>query len=111
MVQRGWCRNTVNQQVRRVKRLFKWATGEELVPGSVYHAHRAVDGLRRFRSAAPEPDPVVPVPEGDYAATLPHLSPTVRAMVELQYRTGIRGSEMRTMRTGEVDLAGRSGGI
>jgi len=106
MVARGWCRPTINHNVRRVRRLFKWASGEELVPASLYHGLLAVDGLRRFRTAATEPDPVEPVPESDYRATLPHLPAMVRAMVELQYLTGMRVSEVRCMRTGEIDLSG-----
>jgi hypothetical protein len=47
MVDRDWCRNTVNAQIDRVKRMFKWAVAEELLSGDVYHALRAVDGLRR----------------------------------------------------------------
>jgi hypothetical protein len=32
----GWCRTTVNQQTERVRRIFKWAASEELVPPAVY---------------------------------------------------------------------------
>src|SRR5262245_762998 len=32
MVRRGWCRKLVNQRVGRVRRAFKWAAGEELIP-------------------------------------------------------------------------------
>ncbi len=106
MVRHGWCRPVVNKQLGRVKRLFKWATGEELVLPSVYHGLQAVDGLKQNRSDAPEPDPVEPVPEAAFQATLPHLSPMVRAMVELQYLTGMRVSEVRLMRTGEIDRRG-----
>jgi integrase len=106
MVAKGWCRVSINHHLRRVKALFKWATGEELVPPSSYHGLQAVDGLRRCRSAAPEPDPVLPVPDRNYEAALPHLSPMVRAMVELQWLTGMRVSEVRLMRTGEIDRSG-----
>src|SRR5262249_25099753 len=34
MVSRGWCRRLVNQRVGRVKRVFKWAASEELIPVS-----------------------------------------------------------------------------
>jgi hypothetical protein len=33
----GWCRKTVNQQVERVRRAFKWAAAEELIPFECYH--------------------------------------------------------------------------
>lgn len=106
MVARGWARPTINKHVGRVRRLFRWATSEELVPTGVYHGLQAVEGLKLNRTSAPEPDPVEPVPEADYEATLPHLTPMVRAMVELQYLTGMRVSEVRLMRGREIDRSG-----
>jgi integrase len=106
MVRVGWARPTINKQVGRVKHVFKWATSEELVPAGVYHGLLSVDGLKRNRTDAPEPDPVVPVPEAAYEATLPELPKMVRAMVELQYWTGMRPSEVIGMRTGEIDRRG-----
>jgi hypothetical protein len=52
-ITQGWCRRSVNQQVERVRRIFKWAASEELVPAAVYHALATVAGLiaRRFASA------------------------------------------------------------
>ena len=35
MIRKGWCRSHSNKQTDRIKRMFKWATSEELVPGSV----------------------------------------------------------------------------
>jgi hypothetical protein len=32
----GWCRKTVNQQIERLRRIFRWAVAEELVPPSVH---------------------------------------------------------------------------
>jgi hypothetical protein len=52
MVNEEWARTTVNAQVGRVKRLFKWAAEQELVPGTVHHALSAVAGLRRDLHAA-----------------------------------------------------------
>lgn len=37
MIQRDWCRSLVNQATGRVRRVFKWAAGEELIPFDVYH--------------------------------------------------------------------------
>lgn len=106
MVANGWARPTINKHLSRVKHLFKWSTSEELIPAGVYHGLQAVDGLKRHRTTAPEPEPVEPVPERAYEATLPHLPPMVRAMVELQYLTGMRVSEVRLMRTGQIDRSG-----
>jgi integrase len=103
----GWCRNVANRQVARIKHLFKWATENELVPGSVYHALAAVSGLRRGRSEARETDPVRPAPQADIDAALKHLSPPLQAMVKLQLLTGARGGELRRMRSCDVDTSGK----
>jgi hypothetical protein len=58
----GWCRRVVNRRTNRIRHMFKWAAGEELVPGSVWMDLRAVDGLRAGRTEAPETEPVGPSP-------------------------------------------------
>jgi hypothetical protein len=83
MVARGWCRNYVNNQADRVRRVFRWAVNEELVSGEVYHALQAVAGLRKGKTQARESDPVKPVPEAFVNATMPFLPPAVRAMAEV----------------------------
>src|SRR5262245_31716328 len=45
MVGKGWCRNYVNSQVNRLKRMFKWAASEELMPPSVYHGVQSVGSV------------------------------------------------------------------
>src|SRR5262245_28277612 len=55
-------RTLVNANVQRIKRLFKWAAENEMVPGHVYHALQAVSGLRKGRSEAREDRVVQPVP-------------------------------------------------
>ena len=45
MVEIGWCRTQVNRRVGRVKRAFKWAASEQLIPPSVYHGLQTVSGL------------------------------------------------------------------
>jgi integrase len=106
MIELGWCRNRVNKQVGRVKRIFKWAAGAELVPAGVWQALAAVDGLRRGRSAATETDPVGPAPAADVARVLALMTPTLRAMVELQRLTGMRPGEVRSLTPAEVDTTG-----
>ena len=95
MVELGWCRNRVNKQVGRVKRVFKWAVGVELVPAGVWQALAAVDGLRRGRSEAAETYPVGPAPRADVDRAIASMTPTLRAMVELQRLTGMRPGEVR----------------
>ncbi|MEX2358926.1 MAG: hypothetical protein WEE51_11405 [Pirellulaceae bacterium] len=81
-------RGVVNARVKRIKRFFKWACSEELVPSTVTHALRNVAGLRRGRTTARETEPVSPVADIWIEAILPYLSPQVAAMVQVQRLTG-----------------------
>jgi integrase len=100
------CRNVINQRLAHVKRVFRWAVAEELLPPSVYQALQAVRGLQKGRSAARETPPVGPVPDEWVDATLPFLRPQLRAMVELQRLTGMRPGEVIVMRTRDLDTSG-----
>lgn len=62
MVARQWSRNYINSQVNRIKRMFGYATEEDLVPGTVYHALLAVKGLRKGTLGVRETKKVRPVP-------------------------------------------------
>lgn len=106
MIDGGLARTTVNQRVRCIRRVFKWAVSEELVPASVLHALQSVDGLRRGRCNAREPAPVRPVPEPHVDAVLPFLCATVRAMVQLQRCTGMRSGELCLLRACDLDTSG-----
>ena len=94
MVAKGWSRLYLNQQTMRVKRIFRWAVENELLPGGIYHALQAVPGLKRGRSRAKESTPVRPVPQELIDAVKPFVSRQVWAMIQLQLLTGARSGEM-----------------
>jgi integrase len=96
----------VNRALQWVRRMFKWAVGEELVPVSILTSLHAVEGLRIGRTDAPEPPPVLPVPDVTIDATLPHLSPVVADMVRVQRLTGMRPGEVCRMTAAELDMSG-----
>jgi integrase len=106
MVNAGLSRTTINQRVRRIVRVFKWAASEELVPAAVYQALKTVGGLQKGRTEAKEPSPVGPVPDEAVEAVRPHVARQVWAMVELQRRTGMRPGEIIIMRSCDVDTSG-----
>jgi integrase len=87
--------------------MFKWGVGEELIPGSVLEALRAVPGLRRGRTEAPESEPVKPVPDEHVDAVKPHVSKQIWAMIELQRLTGMRPGEVVSMRGCDLDTTGK----
>lgn len=101
-----WSRTTVNAQVGRIRRMFKWGVENELVPASVLHGLQAVNGLRKGRHEVKESDPVRPVSERDVWKVLPLLPAPLAAMVELQWWTGMRPGEVVLMRGTDLDMQG-----
>ncbi|MDA1052843.1 MAG: recombinase XerD, partial [Planctomycetota bacterium] len=61
MVEAGQARSYVNENVDRIRRMFKWAAGNELIPFEVYQRLTAVDGLRKGRTEAHENAPITPI--------------------------------------------------
>lgn len=107
MIERGWCRGVVNQRIGIIKRMFKWAASEQLVPASAYHGLQTVEGLKRGRSGAKETEPIQPVAEKHVRAILPFTSPVVAAMIELQLLTGMRSGELVIMRPCDIETTGK----
>lgn len=104
---RKLARSTVNSRIRRIVMVFRWAAEMELVEPSVWHGLQAVRGLRKGESnQVTESRGIRAVPRGDVEATLEHLNSVVAAMVELQWLTGMRPGEVRTMRTRHLDRSG-----
>jgi integrase len=103
MIHLDWCRSHTNKQVDRIKRMFKWATADEMVPGSVYDSLRCVAGLRKGRTEAREGGKVKPIGDADVAATIEHLPAIVADMVQLQRLTGARPGEICDMRPGDIN--------
>jgi len=106
LIDQGYKRTNINANVGRIKRMFAWGVENELVPASTYQALRAVAGLRRGRTDAPEGEPVRPVPDEHVDAIKPHVSRQVWALVELQRLTGTRSGEVVIMRGCDLDASG-----
>lgn len=99
-------RRYVNKLVIKLKAIFKWAVGEELLPPSVYEALRVVPGLKRGRTTAREGGPVKPVPIEYVDAIRPHVSRQVAAIIDLQLLTAARQGELVIMRPIDIDMTG-----
>ncbi len=103
IVDRGWKRKTVNERMGHVKRVFKWAAQEDLLPASVYQELLAVAGLKRGRSPSPESKPVPPVSLKDFEMTLPFCPAIVADMARIQYLSGMRPGEICGLRACDID--------
>jgi len=99
----GLARSECNRRTNLVRRMFKWAASEELVPATVHQALTTVTGLQRGRTEAREPDPVGPVDDAVVDATLPFLNRHVRGLVEFQRLTGCRPGEACALRRRDID--------
>jgi integrase len=106
MIDADHSRPYVNKLVDYIRRMFRWAVTEELVPASVYQALQALPGLRKGRGAARETIPVKPVSEANVDATLPFLPAIVGDMVRFQRLTGCRPGEVCVLRPCDVDMSG-----
>jgi integrase len=108
MIEQGTlCRGTINEHTDKIKRLFRWATENELVPATVFHGLQAVKGLQLGRTEAKDYPPVRPVPPAFIDVALPHCPPHVQAMIRLQLATAMRPGEVCIMRPLDIDMSGK----
>jgi integrase len=103
MIEAGRCRKLINQDVHRIRAMFRWAASEELLPGDSLASLAAVEPLEKGRSAAKDRPPIAPVAESVVLATLPHVSLQVAAMARLQLLTAARPGEVCAIRPRDVD--------
>ncbi|MFO0822846.1 MAG: tyrosine-type recombinase/integrase [Gemmataceae bacterium] len=104
-VRKGLARKCINKLIGRVRRMFAWATEEELLPVDVHAALLRVKGLKRGKSEARETPRVRPVTEEHINAVLPLVPPTVRAMIEVQRLCGCRPQDVVQMRACDIDTS------
>ncbi len=104
MITQGWSRRYVNAQVVRLRRMFKWAAGEERVSASIYHRLQTVPGLRRGKSTARETARVKPANPEHVKAALLHMPKPVQGMVRFQQLSGCRPSEACMLRALDLDM-------
>jgi integrase len=98
---------TVNNRLYCIKEAFRWASVEKgVVPESVALALRMVKPLAKGRSEARDPVDVAPIDESIVWDTLEHCPPTLRAMIELQWWTGMRPGELVIMRPCDIETSG-----
>lgn len=98
----AWSRKYINQQVQRIKRMFRWAASHELIPADVYRTLDTVESLKRGRTTAREGRRVEPVPPERIEQVRPFLNRQVSALVDLQLLTGARPGELLSIRP--IDL-------
>lgn len=103
-----WTRSTINEYVRTVIAMFRWAVGEGWLEETVHRALEAIGPLRKGRAipgaSKPLRDPrrVQPVDEAAYKAARARMRPMLAAMVEFHRATGMRPGALLAMRGRDV---------
>lgn len=103
MVAVGNCRTLVNWRTNKIRQVWNWGVGEELVPAETLVALKAVAPLKLGQ--ARESEPVRPVDDAIVDAALAHMQPAVAALVTFQRLTGCRPGEARNLRAGDIDTS------
>lgn len=104
-IAREWARPYVNEQVRWLRSMFKWASSHELVDVRVYRALQTVEPLRKGE-AMREGRTVKPVPREQLRRVRRLLPRPVRGLVNLQLLTGARPGELVGLRPVDIDTSG-----
>jgi integrase len=94
LIEARQARSYINDQVRRIRKAFRWGVSEELVPVSVLTALESVPELAANRSAARETEARQPVPRAYIDAVIPELSKTIADMAEFQWLVGARSDSI-----------------
>lgn len=108
----GWkplSQSSIRQYLGALKLLFKWGVSAELVPSSVADALQYVEPPRPGRGKLGEKvrknRDIKPVTNAEIAAVLPHLSPEVAAMVQVQLLAVMRPDEVTIIRPCDLDMS------
>jgi integrase len=99
-----WSRATVNAAMLMVKMMFDWAVANELARPSQAHALRTVKKLRKGEGAR-DTKKIEPPAEEDIEAVLAIATPQLRAMIRLQWLTGMRAGELVQMKPISIDMS------
>lgn len=102
-VKEGHCRKYVNQQAQQIRAIFRWAVAEELLPPSCFERLKAVAGLRKGKTVAPDRPKVKPASQADLDKVLPKFGPAVAAIVRLMVHSGARCGELVKLTPADID--------
>lgn len=102
----GWCRNVVNRRVVRVRTAWRWLEERRLAPPGSWVALKCVRCLKKTARNVRHTPKRKPTSREDLDLVLPHCSPPVAAMIELQWLAGMRSKEVRLMRGEEIEAGG-----
>lgn len=98
----GWSRAVVNARIKRVRTVWRWAERKKLVAPGSWAALVAVPPVLANRPGARDSQRAKTTDMGEVKAVCRHLAPVVRALLLVQFWTGMRSGEVREMRASDV---------
>lgn len=99
----GFTRDHINKRVYEIVAAWRWAAGEELVPGTLVADLAAVRTLRKGDPGVSESPPRLSVPAPDFGRVVRLLREPWRSLAILQWLTGMRPSEALALTWDSVD--------
>lgn len=103
LIRSGLCRATINKYLGLVKRMIGWALDEGYVTAAVKAELTQFKLIRPNRTAAPERNPVPPVPDNDIERTIAAMTTNTADMVRVQRLTGMRPNEICNLAWERID--------
>ncbi len=107
MATAGWPRPRINEQINRVRRIFRWGVSQELVHVHTSLALRELLPIRKGEKVGdvvpPESTPVKPAKASQIEQILPELVPQLVDMLQLHAIVGMRPGDLVIMRPGDID--------
>ena len=100
-------RATVSTRIGYIRRCWRWAETEELVPEGRWNSLRSVASLRPGRTPAKEPKPIGAVEWAQIEPVLAKLSPTLADVIRVLWHTGARPAEILSMTARQLDRTGK----
>lgn len=101
----GWSARMVNRGVNRIRTIIRWGEEKGHVPEGRYShllSLRSLSQSANVRRTKPRQGVDLPA----LTAILPHLPPSVAALAEIQWWTGMRPSEATKMKPKDVEAIG-----
>lgn len=98
---RRLCRDFINKSIERIRRAFKYAVSNELIPAAVLVGLQAVPSLESGRTKAPDYTPRTALPQEQIDAVRNAVNQRTRDLIDLALLTGARPGELVGL-TGEM---------
>ncbi len=105
-VDAGWTRGFCNASANRVRRIFKWAVGNGMVPVTTWQALTAVPPLKAGHTTARDNKRREAICDEHIAAARLHLAGHHRDLFDLLLATGARPSELIGLSMADIDTTG-----